>query len=114
MSGNTRRKQKNTSKSTRVREDPCVCPLCGKNVIHKIQFSVLKEREQSITVKHHGKELLPNATLCKAHYMEAKRKHEDDKYTPKWAKRTEVDDKTSVTMSYVYPECTQNSNACKY
>ena len=66
------------------------CTLCRKSSIHLVNFEALGEKEKEYIIHQHSKELPPNSLICKAHYMEAKRKSSDSNHTPKWAQLTSV------------------------
>lgn len=63
------------------------CTLCRKSSVHLVNFEALGEKEKEYIIKHHGKELPSNSLICKAHYMEAKRKYSDGNHIPKWAQQ---------------------------
>ena len=68
------------------------CTLCGKYSVHQVQFQNLRDKERY---------LLPHHRLCKAHYVEAKRRLSDPK-------RTKLDVTPSTEPSPItcaYPQC---------
>ena len=84
------------------------CTLCGKTNIHQaniLKCQILGESEKEFIVKHYGKELPSDSTMCKAHYVEAERKASD---TPKWAKQGTAQALDENQITCVYSQCSDS------
>ena len=100
MNDNPKRKK---SESVSTTSNSCI--LCGKSSIRQIKFEALGVDEKAYVIKHYGKEPSTSSYMCKAHYMEAKRKHSDGNHVPNWAQQATVQPSSTKLINCVYPEC---------
>ena len=60
------------------------CILCGKTDRYMSQYSNWGELEKAFLVKHLGKTPSDESSICKKHFIEAKRHHNSPDFKPKW------------------------------